>query len=52
MLGTAGEARMAALVEHLIGRDAAGAIADLDAALDEGVDVGQLLEQLLGYFRD
>ena len=28
------------------------AIAELDAALAEGVDVGQLLEQLLGYFRD
>ena len=28
------------------------AIADMDAALAEGVDVGQLLEQLLGYFRD
>ncbi len=28
------------------------ALADLDAALAEGVDVGQLLDQLLGYFRD
>ncbi len=27
-------------------------MADLDAALVEGVEVGQLLEQLLGYFRD
>ncbi len=52
LLGTAGEARMAALAEHLIGRDAAGAIADLDTALEEAVDVGQLLEQLLGHFRD
>jgi DNA polymerase III subunit gamma/tau len=52
MLGTAGDARLSELVAHLAARDAAGAIADLDAAVREGVDVGQLLEQLLGYFRD
>jgi DNA polymerase-3 subunit gamma/tau len=52
MLGTAGEARLADLVAHLAERNAAAAIAELDAALAEGVDVGQLLEQLLGYFRD
>ncbi len=52
MLGTAGEVRLAELVAHLVGHDAAGAIADLDSALSGGVDVGQLLEQLLGYFRD
>jgi DNA polymerase-3 subunit gamma/tau len=52
MLGTASEARMTALVDRLVAHDSAGAIADLDAALVEGVEVGQLLEQLLGYFRD
>ncbi len=52
MLGTAGDVRLANLVGHLVERDPAAAIADLDSALDEGVDVGQLLEQLLGYFRD
>ena len=52
MLGTAGEVRLAELVAHLVEHDAAGAIADLDSALSGGVDVGQLLEQLLGYFRD
>ena len=52
MLGTAGEVRLSDLVAHLVGRSAAAAITDLDAALAEGVDVGQLLEQLLGYFRD
>ncbi|MEX2113327.1 MAG: DNA polymerase III subunit gamma/tau [Pirellulales bacterium] len=52
MLGTASEARMAALVDHLVAHDPAAAISDLDAALIEGVEVGQLLEQLLGYFRD
>ena len=52
MLGTAGDQRLAAMVRHLAGRDAAAALAELDAAVGEGVDVGQLLEQLLGYFRD
>jgi DNA polymerase-3 subunit gamma/tau len=52
MLGTAGAERLTGLVAHLVERDAAAAIGDLDAAVDEGVDVGQLLEQLLGYFRD
>ena len=33
MLGTAGEERLAALVGHLIERNAAAALADLDAAL-------------------
>ena len=40
------------MIEHLAHRNAAAALAELDAAVDEGVDVGQLLEQLLGYFRD
>ncbi len=52
MLGTAGDVRLTGLVGHLVARDARQAIADLDLALTEGVDVGQLLEQLLGYFRD
>jgi DNA polymerase-3 subunit gamma/tau len=52
MLGTAGDQRLAALAGHLIERNAAAALADLDAALREGVDVSQLLEQLFGYFRD
>jgi DNA polymerase III subunit gamma/tau len=52
MLGTAGAARLSELVAHLVERNAAAAIGDLDAALSQGVDVGQLLEQLLGYFRD
>jgi DNA polymerase-3 subunit gamma/tau len=52
MLGTAGDARLSKLVADLTSRNPAGAIAELDAATAEGVDVGQLLEQLLGYFRD
>jgi DNA polymerase-3 subunit gamma/tau len=52
MLGTAGAARLSQIVRHLVERDIAAALADLDTAVREGVDVGQLLDQLLGYFRD
>ena len=52
MLGTAGGERLAALVAHLVEHDAAAALEEIDRALTEGVDVGQLLDQLLGYLRD
>jgi len=52
MLGTAGEQRIGALLRHLVDRNAAAALGELDAAVSEGVDVGQLLEQLLGTLRD
>ncbi|MEN6407811.1 MAG: DNA polymerase III subunit gamma/tau [Thermoguttaceae bacterium] len=52
MLGTAGEQRLAAIVGHLIERNAAGALAELDAAMNAGVDPAQLIEQLFGYLRD
>jgi DNA polymerase-3 subunit gamma/tau len=52
MLGTAGDALMVGLVRHIVERQAAAALADLDAALHAGVDVTQLIEQLFGYFRD
>jgi DNA polymerase-3 subunit gamma/tau len=52
MLGTAGGERLVALATHLVERNPAAALADLDQALAEGVDVGQLIDQLLGYFRD
>lgn len=52
MLGTAHGGRLRTIVEHLIARDASQALDQLDAALREGVDVGQLAEQLLGYLRD
>jgi DNA polymerase-3 subunit gamma/tau len=52
MLGTAGTARLSQLVQRLAERDTAGALAELDTAIREGVDVGQLLDQLIGYFRD
>jgi DNA polymerase-3 subunit gamma/tau len=52
MLGTAGDRRLGGLAGHLVARDASAALADLDQALAEGVDVGPLVDQLLGYFRD
>jgi len=52
MLGTADETRLASFSARLIERDAAGALRELNTAADEGVDVGQLAEQLLGYLRD
>ncbi len=52
MLGTAQMGRLTSLAQHLMQRDAAAALTELDAAVSEGVDIGQLIEQLLGYFRD
>src|SRR5438477_10301857 len=52
LLGTAAETRILRLADFLVEGNAAAALAELDSALADGVDVGQLLEQLLGYFRD
>ncbi len=52
MLGTAAAGRLAAVTDHMINRDAAGALGALDDAVADGVDCGQLAEQLLGYMRD
>jgi DNA polymerase-3 subunit gamma/tau len=52
MLGTASSGRLAELVERLIARDCAQSLAAIDRAADEGVDLGQLAEQLLGFLRD
>ena len=52
MLGSAGEERLATMVGHLVDRNSAAAMVELDLALHEGVDPGLLLEQLFGYFRD
>lgn len=52
LLGTASGKRFDQLVSHLVERNAAAALAELDAAVAEGADVGQILEQLLAYFRD
>jgi DNA polymerase-3 subunit gamma/tau len=52
MLGTADEARVTELMSSLVNHDAAGVLAHVDAAVADGVDLGQLLDQVLGYCRD
>jgi DNA polymerase III subunit gamma/tau len=52
LLGTAHSARLASLADCIARRDAAQALQEVEAAITEGVDVGALAEQLLGYFRD
>ncbi|MCH2123517.1 MAG: DNA polymerase III subunit gamma/tau [Pirellulaceae bacterium] len=52
MLGTAQSSRLAAMTSRLVERDASGALEELAAAISEGVEIGQLLEQVLGHFRD
>src|SRR5688572_32616393 len=50
MLGTAHSARLAALAQCIVRRDAAAALAEVERSAAEGVDLGQLTEQLLGYW--
>lgn len=52
MLGTASSSRMDALANAIAQRNAAAALSELDAALSEGADAGQILDQLQGYCRD
>ena len=52
MLGTAPSGRLASFVSRLVARDAAAALAEVDQAVQEGVDAGQLAEQMVGCFRD
>ena len=52
LLGTAGEQRLVELLQLLVAGDAAAALRELDQASAEGIDLGQLIEQLLGILRD
>ncbi len=52
MLGTAGDQRLTAIVKHLVERNAAAALSELDATAQDGIDVAQLIELLFGYLRD
>jgi DNA polymerase-3 subunit gamma/tau len=52
LLGIAPAERLTGLVRHLVERNAGAALTELEAAIDNGVEVGQLLDQLVGFFRD
>jgi DNA polymerase-3 subunit gamma/tau len=52
LLGIAPAERLSGLVRHLVHRDTPAALAELDATIQSGVEVGLLLDQLVGYFRD
>ncbi len=52
MLGTAGSQQLRGVFDAIVQRDAAAALRQLNAALSQGVDAGQLAEQLLGGLRD
>jgi DNA polymerase-3 subunit gamma/tau len=52
LLGIAPAERLSGLVKCLVARDAAAALSQLDSTVASGVEVGLLLDQLVGYFRD
>ena len=52
MLGTASSTRLHGVLRALADRKASQALVELDQAIGEGVDAGQLAEQLLGCLRD
>ena len=52
LLGTASDDRMVKLVGSILERRQADSLVALDQALQEGVQTGELLDQLLSYFRD
>lgn len=52
MLGIAPATRLSELALSLVQRNAAEGLQQLDASINEGAEVSQLIDQLLGYFRD
>ena len=52
LLGTAGDDRLIQLVGALIDRQSDSALKQLDEALAEGVQLGELVDQVLRYLRD
>ena len=52
MLGIAPATRLSQLVLPLVDRNAAEALLQLDATINQGAEVSQLIDQILGYFRD
>jgi len=52
MLGTAKGALLSSLMEKIAARNAGDALAEIAGAVRDGVDLGQLAEQLVGHLRD
>jgi len=52
LLGTAPAARLGRLAEELAAGNARGALEELAEAVRQGAEVGQVVDQLLGYYRD
>jgi DNA polymerase-3 subunit gamma/tau len=52
LLGTADDERLMTIVHALVSRDRDAALGELDAALSDGVQLGELTDQLIHYFRD
>lgn len=52
LLGTAGDDRLIEIGAALVRRDQASALATFHVALDEGVQIGELTDQILSYLRD
>jgi DNA polymerase-3 subunit gamma/tau len=52
LLGTASDDRLTQIAQALVERDQAGALVAFHAALDGGVQLGELTDQLLFYLRD
>ena len=52
LLGTAGDDRLVEIGAALVRRDQSSALATFHAALDEGVQLGELTDQILFYLRD
>jgi DNA polymerase-3 subunit gamma/tau len=52
MLGTAGDERVVALADAVLAQDAKAALDLLDDAVVSGLQLGELLDQLIAYWRD
>jgi DNA polymerase III subunit gamma/tau len=52
LLGLAHDDRVAALVAAILGRDPKQALELLDQAVEDGLQLGELLDQLIDYWRD
>ncbi len=51
LLGTAGDDRIAELAAAILARDAKAAVEQLTASADRGLQLGELLDQLIDYWR-